>query len=316
MKIFWSLLVLAGGLTLLILLLSYICFRMAFYASRKEPKVKEEYPIPTGDCYEPFRQQMTDWIKEARNIPCQPVEITSFDGLTLRGKYYECDPEAPIELMFHGYRGTSERDLCGGIQRTFSLGRNVLLPDQRASGRSDGHIISFGINESRDCRTWVDFMIQRFGPDCKIILCGISMGAATVLMAAGSPLPKNVIGIIADCGYTSPKEIICKVIRTDMKLPPRLVYPFIKLGAKLFGGFDLEENSPLKAMETCTLPVLFFHGESDDFVPCDMSRQNFTACRSPKKILTVPGADHGLCYLLDPDGYRRIITEFAEELGR
>ncbi|MBE6037122.1 MAG: alpha/beta hydrolase [Clostridiales bacterium] len=315
MNPFWIFLSAAAILVLLVLLIAYLCYRMAFYAPRKEPKHKEEYPIPEGECYEPFREQMVAWMKEARALPCEELEITSFDGLKLHGKYYECDPKAPIELMFHGYRGTAERDLCGGVQRTFSLGRNVLVVDQRTSGKSEGHVITFGVKESKDCLAWVDFMIGHFGPDCKIILCGISMGAATVLMAAGNPLPKNVIGVIADCGYSSAKAIICKVIREDMKLPPFLAYPFVKLGARLFGGFNLEELPPVEAVAKCRVPVLFIHGEADGFVPCSMSRENYAACKAPKKLLTVPGADHGLSYLLDPAAYRRAITEFAQELN-
>ena len=105
-------------------------------------------------------------------------------------------------------------------------------------------VITFGIKEHRDCLSWVDYMVKRW-PDRKIILTGISMGAATVVMAAGEPLPENVIGVLADCGYTSPKEIICEVIR-QMKLPPKLSYPFVKLGAKIFGKFDLEEITPVE----------------------------------------------------------------------
>ena len=118
--------------------------------------------------------------------------------------------------------------------------------------------------------------MEHFGPDVKLILCGISMGASTVLMAAGQPLPEIVIGVLADCGYNSARDIIKKVIRR-MHLPADLCYPFVKLGARLFGHFDLEALSPETALRSCTLPVIFFHGEADDFVPCEMSRINYKA---------------------------------------
>ena len=143
-----------------------------------------------------------------------------------------------MEIMFHGYRGNAERDLSGGIQRCFALGRSVLLVDQRTSCGSEGNVISFGINEHRDCLSWVDFAVKHFGPDIKIILTGISMGASTVLMAAGKELPKNVVGVLADCGFSSAREIIKKCAR-DLKIPADLIYPFIKLGAKIFGHFNL-----------------------------------------------------------------------------
>ena len=124
----------------------------------------------------------------------------------------------------------------------------VLLPDHAAHGRSEGKYLSFGIKESRDCLAWIDFLIDHFGADVKIILTGISMGAATVVMAGGEELPPNVIGILADCGYSTPKEIMEKVIR-EMGLPPKLSYPFVKLAARIFGHFDLEETSPMEALK-------------------------------------------------------------------
>ena len=295
-------------LILLVLLISYVCFRMAFYASRKE--VRPEFDIPEGEIYEPFREKMVNWMKQTRALPREDMAITSFDGLKLTGRYYEFAPNAPIELMFHGYRGNADRDLCGGVQRCFSLGHSALIVDQRASGGSDGHVISFGINEHRDCHSWLAFMQERFGPDARIILCGISMGAATVMMAAGKELPENVIGVLADCGYTSNEDIIKKVIRCDMKLSPNLSYPFVKLGARLWGGFDLDETSPMEGAARCKVPVIFFHGEDDAFVPCDMSREMFEACRCTKHLVTIPGAGHGLSYPVAPNRYLEELRNF------
>ncbi len=302
-------LLILSGVLLLVLLASYVCYRMAFYAPDRKPLPPDTYPIPEGPTYAPYHERMVAWIQEARAIPHEDIRIQSFDGLTLQGRYYEYTPGAPIELMMHGYRGDAERDLCGGAQRCFLLKRSALIIDQRACGKSGGNVISFGVNEHRDCLSWTHYLINRFGPDVQIILTGISMGAATVMMAGGTVLPPQVKGIIADCGYTSAKDIIQKVIKTDMKLPPRLAYPFVKLGAKLYGGFDLEEFSPIEAMKKCRVPVFFIHGEADDFVPCQMSIDNAGACAAPHKLFTVPNAGHGMSYMLDPEGYRRAIAE-------
>ena len=297
-------------LILAVLLISYITFRMAFYASRKPDKT--DISLPLGDIYEVYHDQMVAFIHEARAMKWEPVEIRSHDGLRLTGKYYEYAPGAPIELMFHGYRGKAERDLSGGVQRCFQLGRSALLVDQRACGDSDGHVITFGIKESRDCHDWVDFMIQKFGPDVKIILTGISMGASTVMIAAGSELPPNVVGVLADCGFSSARAIIQKVAKT-MGFPPKLSYPFLRLGALLYGGFDPDADSAVAAMARCKLPVIFFHGEADDFVPCDMSRENFAACTAPKALVTIPEAGHGLGYLVDPDRYLEVLAQFSRD---
>jgi fermentation-respiration switch protein FrsA (DUF1100 family) len=238
------------------------------------------------------------------------VQITSFDGLVLRGRYYEYAPGAPIELMLHGYRGESERDMSGGVQRCFALGRSSLVVDQRSCGRSEGTVITFGAKEHKDCLYWVEYMVKRFGPDVKIILTGISMGAATVVMASGCDLPKNVIGVLADCGCSSAREIIKLVIRNRIGLPPDLAYPFVRLGAKLFGGFDPDTASPVDYIKNTKVPVIFYHGDADDFVPSYMSQDMFDACPSRKELVIIPGAAHGLSFPKDPDTYLRTLSAF------
>ena len=297
-----------------VLLISYICYRKVFYSPPRIPLKEDEYESPPGEIYEEYRDSMVAWMKETRAMPCQQFSITSFDGLTLRGKYYEYEKGAPIELLFHGYQGNAERDLCGAAQRCFSLGRSALLIDQRASGESDGHVISFGINERKDCLRWIDFVIEKFGEEQIIMLGGVSMGGATALMTAGEKLPKNVVCALGDCSYSSAKEIISKIVK-EMGLPPALAYPFIKLGAKLFGKFNLDETSPLKAMETCEIPVLLFHGDVDDFVPYEMSEKIYAACHTKKRLVTVKGAGHGLAYPKDKDGYIQALKEFEKECG-
>ena len=297
-----------AAVLLFVLAASAVCFFLVFYsAPRKDPG--DRIDIPDGEIYEVYREQMEAWVRQTRQMPQEDVSIRSFDGLTLRGKYYEYAPGAPIELMIHGYRGSSERDMSGGVQRAFRLGRSALIIDQRASGRSEGNVITFGVREHRDCLAWVAFMVKKFGPDVKIILTGISMGASTVLMASGQELPENVIGILADCGYTSAREIIHKILR-QIRLPIRLVYPFVKLGARLFAGFDLEQADARKAVQNCTRPVIFYHGDGDDFVPWEMSRDNHAACPSRKKLVIIPGAGHGLSFPADQERYVAELREF------
>ena len=302
----------AAVVLVLTLLTAYICFRMAFLTRRKVQE-EGEFDIPVGRIYAPYRDKVIQWVQEVRALPRQEFAITSHDGLKLYANFYEYAPGAPIELMFHGYRGTPERDLPSGVQRCFKVGRSALVVEQRACGRSEGKVISFGINEHKDCLAWIDFTIRHFGPDVKIILTGISMGAATVLMAAGKELPSNVVGVLADCGYNSAKEVIQKVIR-DMHLPAGVLYPFVKLGARLFGHFDLEETDAETAMKSCKVPVIFYHGEADDFVPCYMSQKNYDACVSRKQLVTIPGAGHGLCYAVDPEKYLETLKGFFNKV--
>lgn len=305
-------LIVVGCLLILCLLAAFICFLMAFYAPRK--KQPDGFTLPPGEIYLPYHDVMKKWNDEVTTMPHESVTITTFDGLKLHGKYYEYAQGAPMELMFHGYRGSAERDLCGGVQRAFALGRNVLIVDQRACGKSEGRVITFGVKESRDCLAWLAYITEQFGAEQKVILTGISMGAATVLCASGYDLPPNVVGILADCGYTTANAIIHKVI-DQLGLPSKLLYPFVKLGARIFGGFGLESVSPIEAVKNCKVPVIFIHGETDDFVPCSMSKENFDACPTAKRLVTVPEAGHGMAYLVDGKGYLQALADFFSENG-
>ena len=310
----WELIVLMVLAALLLAAIGLIvyCYLHIFYSAPRKPLKEGEYAIPEGDIYEARREELVGYCRSVRALPREDVSVLSQDGLTLRGYYYEQTPGAPLEILFHGYRGDGERDLSGGVERCFRLGHNALIVDHRACGRSDGHVTTFGIKERYDCLCWVRFAIDRFGEDVTIIIGGVSMGAATVMMAAGEQLPKNVVYGLADCGFTSPKEIIQKVIK-DMHLPAKLIYPFVWLAAKLFGGFNLEECSPMEAVGRAKIPLIFLHGTGDDFVPYEMSERLCEACVSRKKMQPIEGAGHGLAYPVDKELYLQSIRDFAPE---
>lgn len=302
-------------LMLAALVTAFICFRMVFYSSPKTRfRDKEEITIPEGRIYEEFREPIIKWVKASRELPHENICIKSYDGLRLYGRYYECKKGAPIELLLHGYRGTAERDVSGGIARCFALGRNALIADHRASGECDGTVITFGIKESDDCLAWVNYIINNIDKDAKIIITGVSMGAATVMItAAREDLPANVVGALADCGYTSAKAIIKKVIH-DMKLPKDLLYPFVKLGARIYGRFDPDSISPIEAMKKSRIPVFFIHGDTDKFVPYEMSVENYNACTALKTLVTIEGAGHGLCFPKDQEKYIRELRNFFDPI--
>lgn len=306
-------LIILAVLAALVLLISYICFRMAFYADRKPEKLADEFDIPDSSIYGGYRDLLVQWMKAAKALPHEDISIESFDGLTLWGTYFECAPGAPIEILFHGYRGHANREMSGAVRRCHSLGHSALIVDQRACGRSGGNVITFGVNESRDCLKWVEYVVDRW-PDVKIILAGVSMGAGTVVMATARDLPENVIGVLADCGYTSPKDIIKKVISVDMHLPANLAYPFVQLGARLFGHFNIDELAPIDAVRNTKIPILLIHGQEDDFVPCEMSVRCHEANPTSTRLHTVPGAGHGLAYPVDQEGYLKAAREFFSTL--
>lgn len=290
---------------------AYLCYRVVFTVPRGS--TDDAHRMPKGEQYDRLRDRMLATVSAAEAIPFEDVFITTADGLRLHGRYYEAAPGAPVQILFHGYRSNAVRDFSGGLQLALEAGCSALLVDQRAHGASGGRCLSFGVLERRDCLEWIKYVNERCGR-VPVVLAGVSMGAATVLMAAGLELPENVAGIIADCGYTSPKEIICKVAG-DAGIPAKLVYPLVRLGARLFGGFDPDGCSAVEALSSAKVPVLLIHGEDDRFVPCEMSRTNRGACRSEAVLLTVPGAGHGLSYLIDHDAYRSAVLSFLRSAG-
>lgn len=310
-----TILIIVLVLLLLIAVGAYICFRMAYYAPKRKAPLTEEERFPPGKIYEPYHPRMREWMDQVAAMEYEEFTVTAADGLTLKGKYYELTPDSPVEILFHGYRGLAERDLCGAVQRCFSVGHSALLVDQRAAGQSEGRVITFGVKESADVPVWVAAVNARFGEQRPVVLAGVSMGATTVLLAAGKPLPPNVVGVLADCGYTTAPAIIKKVIR-GMHLPADLLYPLVRLGAVLYGGFDPNKADCPQALKHATLPIIFFHGETDAFVPCEMSRENVAACASPKRLVTTPGAGHGLCYPADEEGYVAAVRAFDEKYWR
>ena len=304
-------LIAAAVLAALALAISYIAFRFTFTPLREGRN--DPFLAPDGSRYSPESGEIYRLIREMQVQPWEEVSIVSRDGLTLRGRYLHVADGAPLQIQMHGYRGHPFRDFCGGNKIARELGINTLLVEQRAHARSDGSVICFGIEERWDCLAWAEYAARRW-PGVPISLAGISMGAATVLMASDLPLPEAVKGILADCGYTSPRAIIKKVC---WDLPPymRLLYPFLSLSAKLFGHFDPDSGSALGAVSNTALPILLIHGEADSFVPCEMSRELAAACASPVRLEIFPGADHGVSYFRDSARYRRIVEEFLRGCG-
>lgn len=234
------------------------------------------------------------------------------DG-TLDGTAPEKKEPRPLALFFHGYRSPAQRDGCGGFELMGQMGIDVLMVDQRAHGKSEGKAITLGVMEQYDCLEWLRYCEKRFGPERPILLMGISMGAATVLLASGHQLPASVRGIVADCGYSSVKKIMKQEIG-KMHLPEDICWMLARRGAKNFGGFDPEEGEVAQALRRCLVPVLLIHGREDRFVPWEMSVENYESIPGDKELLTVPGAGHGMSWYLDEEGYRRAVREFCKKI--
>ena len=238
----------------------------------------------------------------------EDLYIRSSDGLTLHGLWVPAEFANGTMILVHGYRSNQLADFGCILEYYHNEGYNLLLPEQRCHGKSEGRYITFGVKESDDIRKWIEYHNMAFG-EYAIVLCGISMGASTVMYLADEQLPMNVKGIIADCGFTSPKDIITSVYKTVTHFPPGPSIWVTDILARVFAGFRLAQKDTRITLTQNRLPILLVHGLDDEYVPCEMSRQAFSACAGHKELLLVEGAGHGVSYLVDKVRYKAAVEK-------
>lgn len=260
----------------------------------------------------PYRDEARAKVKELAALPCEYISTQSYDGLKLAGRYYQGDDTKPLFICFHGYHGSALRDYSGVGLSLIRQGYPVIMIDERAHWRSQGHTITFGIRERFDVTSWIKYACERFGEDRAVYLHGISMGGGSVLMASGQQLPENVKGIIADCPFNDAEKIIrhvCKLVN----LNPKLWWPIIKLSALIFGRFNINRTTAAKEVKNATVPIMIIHGEGDDFVPAYMSEEVHKANPNMIAYHLIAEAGHGLGYYYDPQQYETLVNEFIQK---
>ena len=295
---------------LAILGLLYYGYKLAFYY--KDP-LESPYDYKDDDQSRACKEVLDASIASFEAANFETVSITSDDGLKLSGRYYHIKDGAPLEIQCHGYKGNAIRDFSGNWKIANEAGRNILLIDERCHGSSEGHTITFGILERTDVLNWIKYANERFG-EIPILLSGVSMGAATVLMTSSMDLPANVKGIIADCPYDAPSNIIKKVLGTDMGMPVKFVYPLIRFGGMLYGKFNLDAASPVESVKEANVPILLIHGDDDRFVPYEMSCNIHAANPEQIEFHTIHGAGHAFNYATTPEQYTAIVHAFTKKV--
>lgn len=277
-----------------------------------ERYILEHAPESWKKCSEVMLRGL-DWM-DAQT--CEPVEIRSYDGLTLRGIFIPADrPTDRTLLCVHGYTSTGRMDYSASAPDLHALGYNLLLPDNRAHGHSDGKLIGFSCVEYRDIILCCRYLEKRLGTDCRVALMGISMGAAIVINAAGEPdLPGCVRAVVADCGFSSGWEEM-KYQLKQMKIPSFPVLGTANMLLRIFGGYSLRRHTPLESVARIKVPLLIVHGLDDDYVPTEMGRRLYAAAHCDKQLMLVEGARHGQSYITAPERYQRAFRELCERAG-
>ena len=257
-------------------------------------------------------RRMNYGMRWTRMQKLEKVMIRSRDRLRLYARILDCEDPRGVILLMHGYHSSAIHDFSCAIEYYHNMGYILVMPDQRAHGDSDGKYITFGIKEKDDCRLWTEYIASRY-EGLPIFLDGISMGATTVMLAAGERLPDAVCGIIADCGYSHPLDICRHVLKKRMGIPPALVLPIAKRVAMNRADIDFREGDVSRALIRNTRPLMLVHGEADTFVPSYMTDINAGSAKNCQlTVIKVPGADHGMSYLTDE---ARIKNELERFLG-
>lgn len=279
---------------------------------RDEPKVMQKAKGRISGSFmetEAYKTALS-MSKTLEDKPHERVELEGRDGTRLVGHWFGCDDAERVIIAMHGWRSTWAWDFGSVADFWFENKCSVLFAEQRGQGESGGDYMGFGMVERYDCLDWINWVCNRTDNALPIYLAGISMGATTVLMASGLDLPDNVHGIVADCGFTSAKAIWKHVCEDNMHLSYSVRQKVIDDLCRQRIQYRSDDYSTLDAMKDNTIPIFFVHGADDTFVPVTMTYENYKACRAPKELLIVPGAEHGLSYFVEREKYEASIKDF------
>lgn len=222
-------------------------------------------------------------------------------------------PTSKTAVIVHGYTDNAIRMMMIGYMYNRSLGYNILLPDLRYSGQSDGNYLQMGWLDRKDVMQWMNVANQIYGDSTQMVIHGISMGGATTMMVSGEPQPDYVKCFVDDCGYTTVWDQFGKELKEQFGLPEiPLMYTASWL-CNLKYGWNFTEASALEQVKKCQLPMLFIHGEKDDYVPTWMVYQLYEAKPQPKELWIVPNADHATSYKLNKETYTEKVKLFTDK---
>ena len=244
------------------------------------------------------------------DAPSEEWNLVSADGLHLVATHFRpARPHGNWVIIAHGYGCTQENSYYLAAHY-LAQGYDVLTPDLRSSGKSEGKFVTMGLRESGDLVGWAQEIAAR-NADARIVLHGVSMGAASVMMAGASEaLPSQVKAVVEDCGYTSAYDLLAYQMEASFRLPSFPGMNLLDWRCEQGAGFSLREASPLMAVRHARVPMLFIHGTADTLVPPAMAETLYAACTSEKKLLLVPGAIHSAASQKEPELYDRIVAAF------
>lgn len=253
-----------------------------------------------------------DWLEWVNTQDFERMNVVSRDGLELSGYYLPAGiPTNKVVILTHGYLGNAlQMGLFGEFYHD-QFGYNIFMPDARAHGKSDGDYYGFGWPDRLDLIDWTKLLVNMLGDDTEVVYHGLSMGAATVLMAsAEEELPVQVKAIVADSPYKSVYQLFSYQMRRMFHLPAFPLLDSTSLLTKMRAGYSFREANVLEEVAKTDVPILYIHGKGDTFVPVEMAVELDEKTNSSTELYLVDGANHGESYAVAPDAYRQKVQQF------
>jgi fermentation-respiration switch protein FrsA (DUF1100 family) len=274
------------------------------------PTTTEDTQDTVDQVWKKISKLTDEWVDSANRTV---VSIKSGDGLDLVGDIFNTDPNSHKWLIaIHGYTGKREH-MYSYARYYAEKGYNILTPDMRSHGDSEGKLIGMGWLDKEDVKLWIDYVLN-LDPEAEIVLHGVSMGGATVMMTSGEDLPENVKAIIDDCGYTSVWDEFTDEARYLFHISQFPILYTASAISKLRAGYSFQEASAIEQVKKTDIPIFFIHGSEYNFVNTDMVYSLYDACPTQKDIYVVDGAGHGQSLYLNPDLYFEKVFNFIDSL--
>lgn len=299
----------ALGLVLAFVIFTIVVSAILFRVLIVKPKFPESNAPISKEQKEMFFKEVECAEKWLEKLNKEEVYIHN-QKLKLHGTFLNQNSNKSV-IIIHGY-GAKIKFRIQDAPFYYNQGFNVLLIDQRVHGLSEGKYVSLGKYESQDLLEWIKWLSAKTN-NSKIVLDGVSMGAATVLCASRLDLPANVVFAVSDCSYTTMQELIKATSKRYMLVPNWLLIGLGEGYARRFGKFSLNQDGPIDCVKQAKIPILFIHGTGDKLIPVSMSNELYDACISDKKLVQIPDAGHAFSFTYDRKRCEKEIMGFVEK---
>ena len=295
--------------------MAWSLFRRAFRRPASvDPENEAALQVSRWFAYGPILKPGIKWLKEQ---PWQEVTAIGEDGAELRGFWYPGSREKPVLLLMHDYGSGPWLDFCLTARWAIRQRWGVLMPVERGHGESGGTYSTLGLLEGGDCLRWAEKERELAGPDRRLLLGGVGLGAAAILSALDRGLPENAAALLLDSAFYSPKAQMKYMLRQRLHMRTFPILPLLCLYARICWGRgpgSLDGTAALERSES--IPVFFVHGKEDSMTPYEATERAFAACKGPKQLLTGENAGHGGCAFGQAERYYTTWEDFLrKQLG-